>query len=291
MNSKFIAFSVILVVLFSLQMLCISCRESGIGKNAKITFKETDTQNIFISHVIYAPENTEHKLISHLQNQYLPVWRKLKDENILYELSVFKLKKTGSTTTDRHLCNYLILAHLYSGVKPNEFLNAEKLAKNPNSDKNSLFQIQRTEILHCTQNAYFPALNSEKKTRTTDIVYLLEFIVVKDSVNYVNQYHALMQKYFGPLNGVLVNEGKLHSIFMLETAEVLFQRNNRFNWNQLHISGDFPEFVDLNWDSLYTDLFRRTFSCELDSVWALLPPIMETSFDCTGKLIQDLQVK
>jgi hypothetical protein len=172
-------------------------------------------------------------------------------------------------------------------VRPQKYLDAEKLAKNSKADQNSIFQIQRTEVLYCTPNAYFPAIN----TRKNDIVYLIEFIIVNDSLDYVNQYQALMRDYFGPLNGVLVNEGKLYNIFMLETAKVLFQRDNRFNWNQLHISGDFPEYVDLNWDSLYTDMFRRTFSCELDSVWALLPPIMDTSFDCTGRLVQDLYVK
>jgi len=288
MNTKPIALSVILAVLTFLQLLCISCREGEIDKNAKIAPEETDTQRVFVSHVIYAPEATEHEFISYLQNQYLPIWRKLKDENILHELSVFKLTKTDSTTADRHLLNYLILAQLCPGIKARDFLKVENLTTNPVAKDSSSFQILRTEELHCVPNAYFPALSSEG---VAEITFLVEFIAVKDSAQFLKEYHDLMNVYFGPLNGALVKEGKLYNIYMMETMEVFFQMDDRLTWNQIHLSGDFPEYKDLDWDSLYTDSFVRIFSCELDSVWALLPPTLNTSFDCEGRLIERLHVK
>ena len=288
MNTKSKALSVILAVLMFLQLLCIYCGEGEIDKDAKITPKETETKRVFVSHVIYAPEVTERKFISHLQNQYLPIWRKLKDENILYELSVFKLTKIDSTTADRHLCNYLILAQLCSGVKARDFLKVENLTTNPVANDSSLFQILRTEELNCVPNAYFPALSSES---TAEIDFLVEFIAVKDSAQFLKEYHDLMNVYFGPINGVLVKEGKLYNIYMMETMEVVFQMDDRLTWNQIHLSGDFPEYKDLDWDSLYTDSFIWIFSCELDSVWALMPPTLNTSFDCEGRLIKRLHVK
>lgn len=277
----------IFIFLNILVYLFFACKNKDAKNTSGANQSLKSGSGAFVAHTIYANTKTEEKFLSLLKIDYLPIWRKLKNDNILSELSLFKLTQKDSSKKDRTLCNYLIVAQLYPDVKPNEFLNTEKLAKNSNSGKSPLFQIQRTEVLQCTPNAYFPAVNNEKN----DIIYLLEFIAVQDSADYVNQYHTLMQKYFGPLNGVLVKERKLHSIFMLKTVEGIFQRDNRFNWNQLHISGEFSEFVDLNWDSLYTDLFRRTFSCELDSVWALLPPRLENSFDCTGRLIQELHIK
>ncbi len=73
---------------------------------------------------------------------------------------------------------------------------------------------------------------------------------------------------------------------MMETKEVVSQFNNNMMWNEIHISGDFPEYRNINRDSLYTESFKQIFSCELDSVWALLPPTLNSSFDCEGKLIQ-----
>ena len=245
----------------------------------------------FIAQTLYAYPNTEEHFLSHLKSKYLPIWSRLNTDSTLSELCVFKLAVKDSTKKDQKQINYLILAQLKSGVNPEEFLQIALMAKNQNPKQKYLYRSQRTEILHCTQNAYFPAINLRKNVRMKDIVYLIEFIAVKDSADFVNQYHALMQKYFGPLNGLLVNEGKLHSIFMLETTKLIHTNDSRFNWNQLHVSGDYPEFVDINWDSLYTDQFKRTFSCELDSVWALLPPFLDTSFDCTGTLVKDLHVK
>ena len=97
-----------------------------------------------------------------------------------------------------------------------------------------------------------------------------------------------MNNYFGPLNDELIKEGKLNCMFMMETTEVIYKINNSLNWNQIHVSGDFPEYININWDSLYTDTFRRTFFCELDSVWSLLPPTLNSSFDCVGKLVNQL---
>jgi hypothetical protein len=100
-----------------------------------------------------------------------------------------------------------------------------------------------------------------------------------------------MIEYFGPLNGELVKQGILHNIYMMETKEIVYQSNNNLTWNQIHISGYFPEDRNINWDLLYTVSFRNIFSCELDSIWNLLPPTLDSSFDCEGKLIQELHVE
>lgn len=276
-----------LIILFSL-IIVIACKNRDTNNTNGNNHSVNSNLEVFIAQTIYTYPKTEGKFQQHLKNNLLPIWNELKDDKILSEMSVFNLKMIDSTDINRHFCNFLILAHLYPDVKPNEFLNAKKLMKYNKTNKNSIYQIQRTEILNCIPNAYFPAQSAESPD---NIDYLIEFIAVKDSINYLKQFHDLMQNYFGPLNGVLVNEGKLYNIYMMETTDVVFQIDNSMTWNQIHLSGDFPEFVDINWDSLYTDLFRRTFSCELDSVWVLLPPRLKSTFDCTGILIKELYIR
>ena len=285
MNEKIRPSCMKLIVLIFLQLVCVFCKEGTTGKNVKMKHTKTDTQNIFISHVIYTPEATVHKFISHLQNEQLPVWRKLRSESIIDELSVFRLAQLDSTTTDSLPCNYLILTHLRTGVNARDFLKKENFIMRSDS---SLFKLLRTEVLNCVPNAYFPALHPENSDK---IEFLVEFIAVKDSAQFLKKFHDLMDIYFGPANGLLVQEGKLYNLYMMETKEVVYQADNRMAWNQIHLSGDFPEFINVDWDSLYTDLFRREFSCELDSVWALLPPRLNTSINCKGELISQLSIK
>lgn len=275
MKSKFLNSVLILSTILFLCMLHISCNDGKI------------TQNIFISHLLYAPNSTENDFYALLQNKYLPIWNKLKDVNILDNLRVFKFQKIDSTTIDKTQCNYLILAQLEPTKDPHEYLNIENLKAKQTKDS-LLFKIIRTEILVCQNNAYFPALNKDERV---DIDYLIEFIAVKDSSDFIREYNNLVNIYFGPLNGELIREGKLYNIFMLETEEVFFQLYDNLMWNQIHLSGDFPEHRNLNWDSLYTDSFRRIFSCELDSIWSLLPPRLSSSFYCEGQLIKNLYVQ
>ena len=285
MNLKIRPSSVTLIIFIYLLLYCVFCRDGTADKNAKIKQTKIDTQNIFISHAIYTPETAEDKFISCLQDQYIPIWRKLQSENIIDELSVFKLEQLDSTATDSLPCNYLILAHLCTGVDAHDFLNKEKFLTVSHS---SFFKILRTEVLNCVPNAYFPAPHPENND---EIEFLIEFIAVKDSAQFLKKFHDLMDIYFGPVNGVLVREGKLYNLYMMETREVVFQVDNRMAWNQIHLSGDFPEFINVDWDSLYTDLFRREFSCELDSIWALLPPRLNTSINCQGELLKQLSIK
>ena len=268
--------SVIILALILLLMFCLSCNE------------KENTQNIFVSHLIYTSQSTENEFLLYLQDKYIPIWQRLKDRNILDELSVFKFKKIDSTTTDKTQCNILILAQLVPKIDAHDYLNLENFRVNSISKDSLLFKIIRTEVLGYAPNAYFPALNPKN---AVEINYLIEFIAVKDSGGYVTQYNNLVTTYFGPLNGELIKEGKLYSIYMMETLEVVFQIDSSLPWNQIHISGDFSDYKDLDWDSLYTNSFRRIFSCELDSVWALLPPTLSSSFDCEGQLIEKLHIK
>lgn len=262
-------------IILSLILLHTSCNKRNNEKN-------------FVSHLIFTPQSTEHEFLNYLHDEYLPVWQSLKGKDVIDELRVFKFNKIDSTTTDTTKCNFLILAQLAPIVDAHDYLNMESFSDKSLSHDTLLFKLIRTEILRCLPNAYFPSIIS---MNATEIDYWIEFIAVKDSADYIERYNNLMIEYFGPLNGELVKEGTLYNIFMMETKEVVLQVNNNMMWNEIHISGDFPEYRNINWDSLYTESFRNIFSCELDSIWALLPLTLNSSFDCEGKLIQEMHVK
>jgi hypothetical protein len=108
-----------------------------------------------------------------------------------------------------------------------------------------VFKLIRTEILRCLPNAHFPSFSPKN---SNEINYWIEFIAVKDSADYIDRYNNLMSNYFGPLNGELVKKDVLYNIFMMETKGIVYQINNNLTWNQIHISGDFPEYKNINWD-------------------------------------------
>jgi hypothetical protein len=253
-----------------------------------ISCVKDENKNNFVSHLIFTPQSMEQEFINYLYDESLPIWQNLKERNVIYELRVFKFNKIDSTTTDTTKCNFLILAQLAPQIDPHDFLKMENFIDDSLLKDTLEFQLIRTEILGCLPDAYFPSLSPKDPN---EIDYWIEFIAVKDSSDYIEQYNNLMSKYFGPLNGELVKQGTLYNIYMMETKEIVTQTNDNLTWNQIHISGDFPEYRNINWDSLYTESFRNIFSCELDSVWTLLPPRLHSSFDCEGKLIQELYVK
>jgi hypothetical protein len=123
------------------------------------------------------------------------------------------------------------------------------------------------------------------------IDYLIEFINVVDSPSPLAKYRDLMSNYFGPANGFLVQRGMLHCFIALETTDILSEATGFPGWNQIHVSDHWDVGGEVDWDAVYQDLFRSEFSCELDSVWAEVPPIRKGSTDYRGRLVKDLCVR
>jgi len=123
------------------------------------------------------------------------------------------------------------------------------------------------------------------------IDFLVEFIGVEDSPLLLEKYRNLMSRFFGPANGILVEQGTLHAFIALETSAVLSEVNGVPAWNQLHISDDWDVSEEVDWEAVYSELFRREFSCELDAVWDELPPVHERPINYCGRLVPSLVVR
>ncbi len=143
----------------------------------------------------------------------------------------------------------------------------------------------------CTPNACYKMPELTYQDEPEGIDFLVEFIGVEDSPLLLEKYRNLMSRFFGPANGILVEQGTLHAFIALETSAVLSEVNGVPAWNQLHISDDWDVSEEVDWEAVYSELFRREFSCELDAVWDELPPVHERPINYCGRLVPSLVVR
>jgi len=143
----------------------------------------------------------------------------------------------------------------------------------------------------CTPNSCYKIPESRYQDEPAGIDFLVEFIAVEDSPLFLEKYRDLMSRFFGPANGILVEQGTLHSFIALETSAVLSEVNGVPAWNQLHISDNWDVNEEVDWDAVYSELFRREFSRELDAVWAEMPPVHERPINYCGRLVRALVVR
>lgn len=80
------------------------------------------------------------------------------------------------------------------------------------------------------------------------------------------------------------------SFTAFETEKIISITDDGASWNQVHISGDYPEYLELDCNSLYTDLFYEEFSIDLDSIWDLLLDIRELPANYSRHIIKELHV-
>lgn len=246
---------------------------------------------VFVSRVVSVQPGAEQAFLNHLRDRWLPLWRELKDRRILSEANVFEIAVEDSSLVENPPWNYLILTQLIQGADSQQLLSAEDSVKADLLGVNPGCTIIRTEALSCTPNSYYPVSIPKHRSRIEEVDFLIEFIAVNESTEDLKRYQDLMRAYFGPANGQLVQDGILYSFIALETIQVFHQVEGLGSWNQIHISGDFPEYKTLDWDSLYTHLFRESLSVELDSVWALLPKTRDWPPYYSGRLIKELRVE
>ena len=92
-----------------------------------------------------------------------------------------------------------------SNTNTTKYIDLENFHDKSLSEEKSLFRNIRTEILTCCEDVYSPPVNRDK---TTDIEYHNEFLAVKDSLDFIQDYNDFMDNYFGPLNGKWIDAGQ-----------------------------------------------------------------------------------
>jgi hypothetical protein len=244
-----------------------------------------------VARVVSLEPDMDEVFVAHLRDCYLPVWHQLRSDEAVSSVSVFKLSPADSATMAGPARNYLLLAELGPQAKPDDLFAAEKASGCLEGPASTSFAVLRSVHMACTPNFCYAMPEPAYRDAPSGIDYLIEFIGVEATPDHLAKYRELVSTYFGPANGVLVERGMLHCFIALEAAEVLFEVPGALQWNQVHISDDWDEGGEIDWYSVYVDLFRSQFSCDLDSVWAELPPTGERRADYSGRLIPELSVR
>jgi hypothetical protein len=280
----------ILAAVFFLSILPC-CKNRNPDKKAGYILGNHDI-GLFLVRVISVMDGSEKDFVDHLKKMYLPVWSDLHKKGRLHETSVFQIHTPDSLQTEDPPGNFLILIHLSPETLPKQLLEAEMESINIQSPHKTFFPVIRSELMVPTPNSYYPVLNSRNYERVEEVEFFVEFIDVNNSPEDLDLYRQLMSSYFGPSNGILIQKNLVFSFTAFETREIISNTDNEASWNQIHIGGDYPEYLDLNWDSLYSDLFRTEFQeVDLDSIWDLLPPIRELPPYYSGHFIKELHLQ
>jgi hypothetical protein len=246
--------------------------------------------NSFVARLISLECGSSASFIAHLGDRCLPVWERLRAENVVSGVSVFELGDYDSTMSQSPACDYLVLVELATGIPPASLLDAEAASACLERQGDLRFTVLRTALMSCTPNSCHGMPEPGHHDGGEQLDYLVEFIGVEDAPDPLAKYRHLMSKYFGPANGLLVERGMLHCFVALENTRLLQHSPGAVAWNQIHISDDWDAGGDVDWDSVYVEVFRSALACDLDSVWAELPPT-DDSRDCRGRLMQGLCVR
>ncbi len=272
-----------------LLLLGVSCRNPAGGEAGPARIGRGSAKGMSVAQVVRLAPAGKEPYLAGLHAYHLPLWRALHEDGVLDEMRVFELTRNETSAPGIEPWHYLILARLVRGVDPRQFLAAEETARSRTPVESRCATALRTEALVSTPGSFYPVPAPQHRGRAGDVVFYVEFIGVDRTPASLAKYRDLMQRYFGPANGRLVKEGLLFDFAALETVEVLEQAGEMHPWNQLHISGDLPEHRELDWKTVYEDLFRRLFVGDLDRVYSELPERPDFS-DYSGRLILDLRV-
>ena len=245
----------------------------------------------FVSRLISVGPGMEARFISHFHDCYLPVWNGLRNEGVVTNVSVFELSHYDSTIANTSAQDYLVLAELGPGAKPDDLLDAEITLACPGRRNIPDFSVLRSAYMSCTPNSCYGMPEPTYPDLATGVDFLVQLIGVADIASALAKYREIVSKYAGPANGILVERGMLHCFVALENIEILSDTPGTVPWNQIHISDDWDVGGDIDWDAVYEELFRNEFSCDQDSVWAELPPTDKTRADYHGRIIPRLCVR
>ena len=233
----------------------------------------------------------EQQFIEYVRECNVPLWNKLRSKGVVSNVSVFELIEMESIVPEAQSWSFLLIAESGSQTFPDELFAAKPDPKCQQRPDGSLFTILREQRLSCTPNSCYGSPEPSYVDAVAGIEYLIEFIGVEDTPASLTKYHDLVATYFGPANGLLVEEGALHCFLGLETTATLFEVPGVPAWNQIHISDHWDVGVDVDWDAVYAELFHNEFSRELDDVWSELPPMQDPRTDFRGRLVPDLCVR
>jgi hypothetical protein len=272
-------------------LLQLSCAAGEETDPEQVTISAPTSRGDFVVRVFAVQHDEVEEFIADTRECSVPVWQQLRSAGVVSRIDVFELSEMESTFPVKPPWRYLLIAELAPRGTADDLLAAESSSGCQVETEERAFTIVREEHMTCTPNSCFAMPEPSYHDAASGIDYLIDFIAAENAPPSLAKYRDLMSRYFGPANGLLVDRGLLHCFMALEMTGTLFETPEVVTWNQVHLSDHWDESGDVDWDTVYEDLFRAEFSRELDDVWAEIPSIREISIEYRGRLVRDLCVR
>jgi hypothetical protein len=191
--------------------------------------------------------------VSCLKQRELPVWHKMKGQDLITYLSVFEETELFASEPNTPAWNFLLLAHTPSSDAASKSAKLEGLITNSEvCEEQSNGGVRRIEILTPTVHSNYPraTIEDDRLAIESKIVYTVEYIAVNDTPADRADYRQRMEQSIGPSIQVLIPKKLDFSFSGMETLKVLYSQPGMPNWNQIHIDGTYldidrtPEDLD-----------------------------------------------
>ena len=241
-------------IVFVTILSCVFLSTALLAQNSPQLPPPTATLNVehaptlYLARVISVDPANRDAYVRWLERSQRPVWQELKRRGYLADETVFELTKvvSGSAVPS---WNFLLLAHIASGVTAPVFLQAERegelSTRHDGAAGDSVpFAMRRSEVLRSTPNSYYPVPAASNRNREAEAEFLIEYIAVQNTPAALDEYRESMRVSIGPAIGERVRNGTGFSFFALETLSVEFAEAGMPNWNQIHVSGLLPRRTD-----------------------------------------------
>jgi hypothetical protein len=198
---------------------------------------------VYVVHVISAPSPQRDAFMACLSQNDLPFWRGLKEKGLLAKVSVFETTSVRSSKPEMPAWNFVISSQL-AGANADSFLQA--VEKRKGCENAAGVEVRRVETMRTTPNCNYARATAadDLKTRESKVEFYIEYIAVKDAPETLDRFRKFMSLYEClPANSPIRDGWWLRAV-ALETVKVNYSQPGVPNWNQIHISGEFPDKED-----------------------------------------------
>jgi len=224
-----------------------------------------DAPTLYLARVIFVDPANRDAYVRWLERSQRAVWQQLKRRGYLADETVFEVDKVLSGS-EVPTWNFLLLAHIASGVTAPVFLQAEREAEreverstpHDGAAADSVpVKVRRVDVLRSTPNSYYPV---PEVMDAADAEFVIEYIAVQTTQAALDEYRETMRVSIGPVVGEHMRNGTRFSFIALETVSVEFAEAGMPNWNQIHVRGGLPD-DPIPWPSTLAAAYRK-----LDSI-------------------------
>lgn len=212
----------------------------------------------YVARLISVPAQSRDAYVSCVAERERSVWTQLKAAGRLAEVSVFETHSTAPEGRPGAFSYQYLFLFSMPGADVRRDLSVVTATSHCEAAAGAT--LRRVEMLAATPNAVHRAASvpAGQPARTElGLNYTIEYIAVRASRPDLREYRSAMSDVIGPAIATLVEQRFMYEFMALETVTVLFADPGYPYWNQIHVSGYFPDVAPSRLDELDAALDRE----------------------------------